>query len=83
VSYVIGNPLIAQTILQNNRFAALNVPLTLLVAEMPERNGTIVAYHLPSSVMTQPDGGNAPTFTNQVKLLDEKLEKLVARVTAE
>lgn len=83
VAYVIGNPLIAQSILQNNCFAALNVPLRLLITEKPESKGSIVAYYLPSSVMTQPDEEIAPAFEKQLKLLDEKLEILVSRVTAD
>ena len=81
--YVIGNPLIAQSILQNNRFAALNIPLRLLVAENLEGNGTTVAYHLPSTVMTRPDGENTLAFERQITLLNDKLEKLVFRITAD
>jgi uncharacterized protein (DUF302 family) len=83
VAYHVGNPLIAQPILQNNRLAALSVPPRLLVAEKPERKGTIIAYYLPSSFMSQPDEENAPAFAKQIKLLDEKLENLVSRVTAD
>jgi len=76
--YVIGNPLIAKSILRDNPFAALHVPLRLTIAELPERKGTIVAYYHPSSVMIRPDEKHD---TSLIKLLDDKLEKLVSRIT--
>lgn len=79
VVYTIGNPLIAQTILRHNIRAALEIPPRLLILEKPDRKGTQILYHLPSSVMTL-DGD--PELTSAVEALDAKLEKLVSTITA-
>ena len=78
MAYVIGNPLIAKSILQGNPFAALHVPLRLMIAELPQKKGTIVAYYHPSSIMIRPDEKHDTTL---IKFLDDKLEKLVSRIT--
>ncbi len=82
VVYAIGNPLYAQPVLQNNPFAAYSVPFRVLIAEKPDRNGTIVAYHLPSSIMGHPDGANAPILKRQTKILDERIRRLVRKIVS-
>jgi uncharacterized protein (DUF302 family) len=79
VVYTIGNPLIAQTILRHDIRAALEIPPRLLILEKPDRKGTQILYHLPSSVMTL-DGN--PELVSAVEALDVKLEKLVSTITA-
>lgn len=79
VVYTIGNPLIAQTILRHDIRAALEIPPRLLILEKPDRKGTQILYHLPSSVMTL-DGN--PELISAVEALDVKLEKLVSTITA-
>ncbi len=81
VTYTIGNPVYAQRLLLHNRLAAYNIPLKLLIASKPDKSGTMVVYHLPSSVMGQPDGNNAPPLQRQINLLDEKIGELVGRIT--
>ena len=78
--YTIGNPLIAQKIIKNNVFAAYNIPPRLLILEKPDV-GTTVSYHLPSSVMGQPEGGEDLNLLANLQNLDNKLETLVKRIT--
>jgi uncharacterized protein (DUF302 family) len=75
--YTIGNPLIAQTILQHDNLAALHIPPRILVTEKQDRSGTKIIYILPSSVMVLRDN---PALRDAVKVLDSKLEALLARV---
>jgi len=82
VVYTIGNPLFAQLIMKYNPLAAYNIPPRLLIIEKPDGTGTTVAYHLPSSVMGVPAGENEPTLQMELKALDEKVERLVRKITA-
>jgi uncharacterized protein (DUF302 family) len=82
VVYTIGNPLFAQPIMIYNPFAAYSIPPRLLIIENPDGTGTTVSYHLPSSVMGMSVGENEPTLQIELEALDEKLEKLVQRITA-
>ncbi|KAJ7231764.1 hypothetical protein C8J57DRAFT_1091567, partial [Mycena rebaudengoi] len=72
VVYVIGNPLIVQSILQHSLRAAHNAPLRVLLTETADGAGTEVVYNLPSSVMA----------LNDNEVLDRKLEGLVERIMA-
>ncbi|KAJ3506047.1 hypothetical protein NLJ89_g7098 [Agrocybe chaxingu] len=81
VVYTIGNPLFAQQIMKYNPFAAYSIPPRFLVLEKPDVSGTIVAYHLPSSVMSIP-GVNDPALQAEVEALDMRVEQLVEKVTA-
>jgi uncharacterized protein (DUF302 family) len=80
VVYTIGNPLIAQTVMQQDIRAGCMVPLRLMILEKANGTGTNVIYHLPSSMMA---------LTNNLDLkavlqgLDEKLENLVSSVSAD
>lgn len=82
VVYTVGNPLFAQSIMKYNLFAAYSIPPRLLVIDKPDGTGTTVSYHLPSSVMGMPVGENDPTLQIELEALDEKVEKLVQRITA-
>ncbi|KAH9482963.1 hypothetical protein JR316_0005063 [Psilocybe cubensis] len=82
VSYVVGNPLIAQKILTHNPLAGFCVPPRLLVAEKPDGPGAIVAYHRPSTLMSVPEGENHPDLQSILDLLDSKLEQLAQTITA-
>lgn len=79
--YTIGNPLIAQMILKYNIFAAHNIPLRLLILEKPDEIGATVSYYLPSSILGQPEGGDDSVLHAGVQDLDNRLEKLVERIT--
>jgi len=79
VLYIIGNPLIAQTILRHDLRAGLHIPLRLLIQEKADGKGTMVMYQLPSSVMVIPndEGGELRKPTES---LDKKLEALVKNI---
>ncbi|KAJ7744502.1 hypothetical protein DFH07DRAFT_834543 [Mycena maculata] len=79
VVYVIGNPLIAQTMFQHDLRGAFNIPPRLLVLEKADGTGTEVRYHLPSSVMVLDDNAK---LRAAAEALDIKLESLVERITA-
>jgi uncharacterized protein (DUF302 family) len=75
---VIGNPLIAITMLRHDVTAGLFVPVELLVAEeQPDRSS--LTYVVPSSVMVVEE--NEPLRAAAVAL-DAKLAALAAKVTS-
>ncbi|THH30020.1 hypothetical protein EUX98_g4176 [Antrodiella citrinella] len=77
--YIIGNPLIAQTMLQHDIAAGLHIPPKLLVTEIEGGKGTTVVFDLPSSVIAV--GNNvSPELKKAAEGLDEKLERLVRKV---
>ncbi|KAF8897483.1 hypothetical protein BD779DRAFT_1781942 [Infundibulicybe gibba] len=78
VVYTIGNPLVAQTIMQYDLRSGYNIPPRLLVLENADHNGTSVIYHLPSSVMALTDN---PDLKAAAVALDEKLDKMVTKIT--
>ncbi|KAJ7047429.1 hypothetical protein C8F04DRAFT_7683 [Mycena alexandri] len=79
VVYVVGNPLLAQTVLQHDLRAAYNIPPRLLIIEKADGTGTDVVYHLPSSVMAL---GDNETLKAAAEAIDGKFEALVERITA-
>lgn len=81
VMYVLGNPLIAQSILQHDLRVANNVPPRVLVLEKADGTGTDIIYHLPSSVMVLDDNTAAEGLKIATQALDKKLESLIERIT--
>ncbi len=79
VVYTIGNPLVAQTMMQHDMRAAYYVPPRILIKERVGTEGTEVIYHLPSSVIVI-DGDN-DVLRAAAENLDEKLERLIVKVT--
>ncbi|KAF7352844.1 TT1751-like protein [Mycena venus] len=79
VVYVLGNPVIAQTMLQYDLRGAVNIPPRLLVLEKADDAGTDVVYHLPSSVIALSDNEK---LRAAAEALDSKLEALVESITA-
>jgi uncharacterized protein (DUF302 family) len=77
VMVILGNPLIARTMLQHDIRAGLNVPVRLLIYEHTD-GSTRVAYDLPSSLMSGLE--NADVTTAAAKL-DEKLVALAEAIT--
>ncbi|KAH9931551.1 uncharacterized protein B0H18DRAFT_1140593 [Fomitopsis serialis] len=49
--YILGNPLIAETMIAHDPYVPLNVPLRVLVVEKADKSGTQVVYYQPSSIM--------------------------------
>jgi uncharacterized protein (DUF302 family) len=76
--YILGNPLIAQTMLRHDIGAGLNVPLRVMIYEDPRSGSTRFAYDLPSSLMARL--GNEPLLA-AARRLDEKLTALAELVT--
>jgi uncharacterized protein (DUF302 family) len=77
VQYVIGNPLIAIQMIEHAPEAALYAPFRLVVYE--DRAGTaFVAYDRFTSQLAQYPN---PEIATVVRLVEEKLEALVAEAT--
>ncbi|HEY6401644.1 MAG TPA: DUF302 domain-containing protein [Blastocatellia bacterium] len=75
--YIIGNPLIAMTMLRREVAAGLNVPVRILIYE--EAGGaTRFVYDLPSSMMSVLENEQV---MNAARKLDEKLIALAVEVT--
>lgn len=82
--YTIGNPLIAQTMLQYDLVIGLQVPPRLLILGNENGNGSKVIYDLPSSLITGANAGGekAKELRKAAEVLDAKLEGLITRITA-
>ena len=72
---ILGNPLIAITMLKRDLTAGLFVPIEILVAQKEKAGGTEVIYTLPSCLIA--DLNRDEELVHAVKALDEKLEALV------
>lgn len=80
--YILGNPLVAETMIVHDPYVPLNVPPTILVLENPDKSGTQVVYYLPSSVIAVSATGYVKAeLRTAAEALDEKLEALVKRST--
>jgi uncharacterized protein (DUF302 family) len=76
--YVLGNPLIARTMLKHDLGVGLNVPIRAMIYEDQKTGNTRLAYDLPSSLMARL--GNEKV-TAAARKLDEKLRALARTVT--
>lgn len=76
--YILGNPLIARTMLQYDLGAGLYVPVRMMIYEDPRSGGCRVAYDLPSSLMARL--GNQQLFAAAARL-DQKLTALAELVS--
>lgn len=77
VMYVIGNPLIAVTMLEHDIAAGLNVPTRIYVFEGYDGQ-TRVAYDLPSTLMGDIEN---PALIEAAKKLDDKLIALATDIS--
>lgn len=85
---ILGNPLIAMTMLQHDLNAGLAVPVELLLVEQDEeeeeegegekKSGTRILYQLPSALIARVNTN--PELREAAEKLDEKLEALVKHV---
>lgn len=84
---ILGNPLIAQTMLRHDFTAGLFVPVELLVREVvvSEGGGTDLMYVLPSSLIAGIYDGKdeKKELLKAVEVLDEKFKALVDFVAFE
>jgi uncharacterized protein (DUF302 family) len=78
--YILGNPLIAWTMLKHDLGVGLNVPVRAMIYEDQRTGRTRLAYDLPSSLMARL--GNEKV-TAAAKQLDEKLAALARTVTGQ
>jgi uncharacterized protein (DUF302 family) len=75
---VLGNPLIAITMLRHDVTAGLFAPVEVLLADEPD-GGSSLTYVKPSSLMVYEDN---PQLLSAAEALDAKLAALAAKVTA-
>ncbi|KAK5938114.1 hypothetical protein PMZ80_009703 [Knufia obscura] len=80
--FIIGNPLVAITMLRHELRAALAVPVELLIRELEDGKGTEVVYLRPSDVMRVGKALEDEDLRQAAKELDEKLEALVKEITS-
>jgi uncharacterized protein (DUF302 family) len=79
VRWVLGNPLIAITMIRHDITAGLFAPVEILVTEAQGGSGTTIAYVHPSSLMVVTEN---PPLLDAAKVLDEKLDALIAKAIA-
>lgn len=83
VAYILGNPLIAQTMLRHDILGGLHIPPRVVLQAVPG-GGTRAVYDLPSSVISPAVGEQASADRAELeaamKTLDEKLEALLREV---
>lgn len=83
-SYIIGNPIIAQTMMVHDYLASLHVPIRILIMEdTPASKGCRVTWDLPSSLVAI--GTLRPSEEAKLKsaalALDEKAETFIRYFT--
>jgi uncharacterized protein (DUF302 family) len=78
VRWMLGNPLIAITMIRHDITAGLFAPVELLVTEAEDGQGATVTYVRPSTLMVI---GKNPPLLDAAKALDEKYDAFVARAT--
>jgi uncharacterized protein (DUF302 family) len=77
IQYIIGNPLIAITMLRHDIEAGLDVPVRLAIYEHPDGE-TRVVYNTPSSLMSSIDNAKLKAAAEK---LDTKLLELAEKIT--
>jgi exonuclease V len=80
VRVILGNPLIAKTIMEHDLSAGLYVPVELLLLELEDKKGADVVYILPSSLIVNIDKENEK-LKMAARALDDKFELLIKRIT--
>lgn len=76
--WILGNPLIAITLIRHDITASLFAPVELLLVENESGEGSTMIYDLPSSLMViEPNAA----LLAAARVLDHKLARLVSRVT--
>jgi uncharacterized protein (DUF302 family) len=76
--YIIGNPLIARTMIEHDPGVGLNVPVRVLIYEDSRSGACRIAYDLPSSLMARL---KSEQVTAAAKHLDAKLSALATAAT--
>jgi uncharacterized protein (DUF302 family) len=78
VRWILGNPLIAITMIRHDISAGLFAPVELLLTEAEDGQGTTVTYVRPSTLMAIEQN---PPLLDAARVLDEKCDALVAGAT--
>jgi hypothetical protein len=78
VRWILGNPLLAITMIRHDITAGLFAPVELLLVANESGDGSTVIYDLPSSLMAIERN---PALRDAARVLDRKLQTLVSRVT--
>jgi len=78
VRWILGNPLIAVTMIRHDITAGLFAPVEILVTEAEDGQGTTVTYVRPSSLMVIAEN---PPLLAMATLLDAKFDALIAKAT--
>jgi uncharacterized protein (DUF302 family) len=78
VRWILGNPLIAITMIRHDITAGLFAPVELLVTEAENGHGATVTYVRPSTMMVIDEN---PPLLDAAKALDAKYDALIARAT--
>ncbi|HTW88502.1 MAG TPA: DUF302 domain-containing protein [Candidatus Binataceae bacterium] len=76
--YILGNPLIARTMMEHDLGAGLHVPVRMMIYEDSHSGGCRVAYDLPSSLMARL--GNRRLLAAAARL-DQKLIALAELIS--
>ncbi len=78
VRWILGNPLLAITMMRHDLEAGLYAPVELLLVENEGGDGSTVIYDLPSSLMATREN---PPLLEAAAVLDAKLRDLVSGAT--
>jgi uncharacterized protein (DUF302 family) len=78
VRWILGNPLIAITMIRHDITAGLFAPVEILVTEKEKGDGATVVYVLPSSLMVIEEN---PSLRDAALASDEKPRALIANAT--
>ncbi|KAG5727307.1 hypothetical protein E4T56_gene11197 [Termitomyces sp. T112] len=79
VVYTIGNPFLAETFMRHDIRAGYNIPPRLMVVHNANVSLTTVFYHLPSSLVMSDN----EEVMRAMRVVDDKLERMITRVTAD
>ncbi|KAI1787135.1 hypothetical protein LXA43DRAFT_896724 [Ganoderma leucocontextum] len=82
--YVLGNPLIAQTMLRHDLTVVIHVPPKIVIVEKADGSGTRVTYDNPASVIAVPTASGErvdPELAEAAVVLSGKFEALIQRIT--
>ncbi|WP_091738091.1 DUF302 domain-containing protein [Phenylobacterium immobile] len=77
--WILGNPLIAITMIKHDISAGLFAPVELLLTDNEDKNGCTIDYVLPSSMIAP--AGCSDALRAAANILDQKFEALVARAS--
>jgi uncharacterized protein (DUF302 family) len=78
IRWILGNPLIAITMIRHDITAGLFAPVEVRVTEKESGPGTTITYVRPSSLMVIEEN---PPLRQAAKALDEKFDALIAKAT--